>query len=114
MEARRSDGPRQQKADASRQPEHHNQPALAATAPVLDLPLPTGNYNPLVTGLLGRVTYLGTTGKLFIEDSAWKGQLAGAGPVGRQLLERMSALVARGWSIGNLSMQDPFWKLTGK
>jgi len=81
---------------------------------VLDLPLPTGNYNPLVTGLLGRVTYLGTTGKLFIEDSAWKGQLAGAGPVGRQLLERMSALEARGWSIGNLSMQDPFWKLTGK
>lgn len=62
-------------------------------------------------GLTARIAYLGIRGNLVLENSTWVNHLKNAGPVGEQLVGRLNALNANGWSFGALTYNDPFWKL---
>ncbi len=68
--------------------------------------------DPYLRALTGRITYLGLKGTLVADEHSWRFALAKSGPVGEQLLERMSQLEANGWSVGRLGYNDPYWELT--
>lgn len=67
----------------------------------------SNNQNAFYNGIASRFVFQSMSGQLEFEPERMKRQLAKAGPVGHQLLARMSELESDGWTFANLSVNDP-------
>jgi len=67
-------------------------------------------FHPIQTALTARIAYLGIKGELIADKASIVNKLAKAGPMGEQLAQRLVTMEAQGWSVGRLTMNDPYLK----